>query len=268
MRSGAAIVTESYKQNEHVIPILQHSRALKAVCEQITVRVEDDELMVGNRGKYFCGNSVEPEWSGGGWALASVRSGAYTLKEDGLYHNPEGEDLDIVIAPEDVEILAQVDEWWQQGHIFTTVANAWLPEGYDELCSMCVSANKSVQQPVMMMTAGHMTPGYQKILTVGYGAIRKQAQDWLAAHRNDIMGDEMKKISLLHCSHRCVRRCVCPVPPVWRPVCGKGGCLHRRQAQGRAGDHGRQPGLDRRESCPDLLAGLPGGADVPPGAGH
>ena len=189
----AEIVTKVYQENASVIPMLQHSRAIKAVCEQMTVRVEDDELMVGNRAKHFCGNAVEPEWTGGGWILAMVKSGAYTLKEDGLYHNPETEDLDIVIDPEDVKKLEEIDAWWQQGHTITSVANAWVPDGYAELCDMCVCANKSIHQPVMMMTAGHMTPGYQKILTVGYGAIRKQAQDWLDEHRNDIMGDNMKK---------------------------------------------------------------------------
>ena len=110
----AEIVTKVYQENASVIPMLQHSRAIKAVCEQMTVRVEDDELMVGNRAKHFCGNSVEPEWTGGGWILAMVKNGAYTLKEDGLYHNPETEDLDIVIDPEDVKKLEEIDAWWQQ----------------------------------------------------------------------------------------------------------------------------------------------------------
>ena len=75
----AEIVTESYKANENVVPMLRHSRAIKALCEQMTVRVEDDELMVGNRAKNFCGNAVDPEWSGGGWILGMVKAGAYTM---------------------------------------------------------------------------------------------------------------------------------------------------------------------------------------------
>lgn len=188
----AEIVTKCYKENEQVVPILRRSRAIKAVCEQMTLRVEDEELMVGNKAKNFCGNPVDPEWSGGGWILGMVLSGQYTLREDGLYHNPPGEDLEIVITPKDIETLKEIDAWWK-GKTITSTANAWTPDGYEEFCEMCVSANKSIRQPVAMMTAGHMTPGFQKILSMGYGAIRQQAKNWLAEHRNNLMGDDMKK---------------------------------------------------------------------------
>ena len=36
-------------------------------------------------------------------------------------------------------------------------------------------------------------PGHQKIIEVGYGAIRKQAQDWIDEHRGNIMGDDVKR---------------------------------------------------------------------------
>ena len=47
--------------------------------------------------------------------------------------------------------------------------------------------------PLVMMPAGHSTPGYRKILENGYAAIRKQARDWMDAHRNDLMGDDVNK---------------------------------------------------------------------------
>ena len=189
----AAIATETAKKYMFVAPILRRAKIIKAVCEQMPVRVEDDELMVGNRGKYFCGNATDPEWSMSEWILPLIRDGVYTLEEDGLYHNPPTEDLDIVISPEDVAVLEECEKFWADGgQRITTSANAWFPEGYDELCDMCVCANKSLDMPLLMMAAGHMTPGYQKILTVGYKAIKDQAREWLDEHRNNIMGDDMK----------------------------------------------------------------------------
>ncbi|MDR1217447.1 MAG: hypothetical protein LBJ99_02550, partial [Oscillospiraceae bacterium] len=47
--------------------------------------------------------------------------------------------------------------------------------------------------PGTLTPPGHLTPGFQKIINVGYGAIRKQAQDWLDAREGNIMGDDMRK---------------------------------------------------------------------------
>ncbi|MBR2737291.1 MAG: hypothetical protein IKD88_01060 [Lachnospiraceae bacterium] len=188
------LATEADKANQHVIPIIRRARILRHQLENMTTRVEDDELMVGNTATTFCGAGLTPEWNGAGWALPMIKAGVYTLKDDGFYHNPEDEDLDIIVDPADVPKLEEIDAWWSQGRTITSTANAWQPDGYEEFCEMCVSANKNVHQPVMMLAAGHMTPGYQRILTVGYKALRDQAQTWLDAHRNNIMGDDMRKV--------------------------------------------------------------------------
>jgi formate C-acetyltransferase len=44
-----------------------------------------------------------------------------------------------------------------------------------------------------MLPPGHLTPGFQNILKKGYGAIKKQAQEFLDAHEGDCMGDSMGK---------------------------------------------------------------------------
>ncbi len=44
-----------------------------------------------------------------------------------------------------------------------------------------------------MMPSGHLTPGFKKIVNLGYGAIRKQAQDWLDSHVNNLMGEDMNR---------------------------------------------------------------------------
>ena len=46
----ARIVTESNKRNENVIPIIKRPLMFKDICEQMTVLVEDFEIIVGNKG--------------------------------------------------------------------------------------------------------------------------------------------------------------------------------------------------------------------------
>jgi formate C-acetyltransferase len=59
------------------------------VCANMTVRVEDFELIVGNKAKTFCGSGFNPDWMGSGWVMFTDVEGTWTLKEDGLYHNPK-----------------------------------------------------------------------------------------------------------------------------------------------------------------------------------
>ena len=187
----AMITTESSKKNEHVVPIIKRARIILDVCSKMTVRVEDLEIIVGNKAKNFLGSCVNPEWSGEGWIPEMVENGTWILKEDGLYHNPYGEELKLTISPEDVEALISIRDYWK-GRTVTTTADAWQPDGYEELCRLNVCTNVA-GAPLMMMTAGHLTPGFPKIINTGYTAIRKKAEDWMEARRNNLMGEDMKK---------------------------------------------------------------------------
>ena len=187
----ALITTESSRKNEHVVPIIKRARIAYDVCSQMTVRVEDFEIIVGNKGKHFLGSGFNPEWSGEGWIPAMVQNGSWTLRDDGLYHNPDGEELKLTISPEDVEALLSIGDYWK-GRTITASADAWQPEGYDELCRLNVCTNVP-DAPLMMMTAGHLTPGFPKIINTGYAPIRRQARDWLDAHRNNLMGEDVNR---------------------------------------------------------------------------
>ncbi|MBR3275088.1 MAG: hypothetical protein IKG08_00555 [Eubacterium sp.] len=188
-----AVITEYYKEHYHMLPILLRAKAIKYYMERKTLRIDEGELIVGNNNRYAFGGQIMPEWSGAaGWIVPMVESGEYKMQDDGLYHSPEGSELDIVVSPEDLQVLKDLDPWWQE-HRISTYADAWRPEGYDELCDLGLTMQFNKNAPLMTMNAGHMTPGYQKILTVGYKKIRDDAAKWVAEHRNDIMGHDMRK---------------------------------------------------------------------------
>lgn len=187
----ALITTESSKRNEHVVPIIKRARIIRDVCAQMTVRVEDFEIIVGNRARHFLGSCVNPEWSGEGWIPEMIEKGIWTLQQDGLYHNPDGEELKLTISPEDFDVLISIRGYWK-GRTITTTADAWQPDGYEELCRLNVCTNVE-GAPLMMMTAGHLTPGFPKIINTGYAAIRKKAEEWMETHRNNLMGEDIDK---------------------------------------------------------------------------
>ena len=189
----ARIMTEAYQKYEHVPPIIKRPLALYELCRQMTVLVEDFELIVGNKGPNYFSSPAYPEWGTTDWVVDEVAAGKWTLHEDGLYHNPPEDGIKYSISKEDFEYLASVKEYWK-GRKVGTMADAWKPDGFDELARLNVSSYvPQGGMGLISLPAGHLIAGYRKIINVGYGAIRKQAQDWIDAHRGNLMGEDLNK---------------------------------------------------------------------------
>ncbi len=187
----ALIITEGFKKYGKMVPAIRNPKVLYDICDQMTLRVEDEDVLVCNMAKNFCGTAVDPSYSGIGWIPYVIRAGVWDLREDGLYHNPDTEEFRMTMAPEDYEAFLSIEDFWQ-GNTYGDIASAWAPDGYEELARL--RCTHSEPGPLMILFgAGHLTPGYKKILETGYGAIRKQAQDWLDEHRNKIIGDTMEQ---------------------------------------------------------------------------
>ncbi|MBN2419695.1 MAG: hypothetical protein JXL81_09950 [Deltaproteobacteria bacterium] len=190
----ALIMAEAYKKYEHVVPVIKKPLTMLEYCKKKRIRVEDFEVIVANRGEHFLGSTFLPEWTGIQTEMYSndpSQPGAWLLEEDGLYHNPEEDIVKMTISPEDVEKLKSVADYWNE-RTYTRIADAWQPDGYDELCRLNVSKNVP-GAPLIMMQTGHLSPGYKKLINMGIGAIRKQAQDWIDENNGDLMGDKTKR---------------------------------------------------------------------------
>jgi len=187
----ALITTEFYKEHEAMVPMIRRPLLLKTICQKMTYRVEDYEMIVGNNSRYLGGCCDEPDWHGGGWVQHDIEISGWTLEEDGLWHNPPTDELRMTVSPEDVELFRSIEGFWK-GRTYNDIAMQWQPKGYEELCRMHVSA-LTPGYPILMMPSGHVTPGYKKVIDVGYGAIRQQAQDWIDEHENNLMGDDAEK---------------------------------------------------------------------------
>jgi formate C-acetyltransferase len=76
----AMITTRCFQENENLIPYLRRPTVLKAICEQMTVRVEDFEMIVGNSSRNFCGTGYAPDWGGAGAIPSMIEAGIWTLR--------------------------------------------------------------------------------------------------------------------------------------------------------------------------------------------
>lgn len=183
----ALITAEALQKYKNIVPIIKRPMVTYDICSKMTVRVEDFELIVGSKAKNFCGSS------GAYWPLFIDIEREWTKKEDGLWHNPEGEELRLCIAQEDIDAVRSVAPILRENS-YSAVGDAWYPDGAEEFFSLGACDFSDPLRPgIMTLPAGHLTPGWGKILNVGYKAIRKQAQDWMDARRGNIMGDDMSK---------------------------------------------------------------------------
>ena len=185
------IMTDANRKYESVIPVIRNALLFKALCEESTTRVEPWEVLVANNTRFFCGPILNPRWGGGAMYVYLADSGEWKIGDDGLYHNPDTDELRFVMDPEDCEALREMSEYWK-GRTVGEIASAWQPAGIDELDRLGVRSFGE-KMPLVMMPAGHSTPGYRKILERGYASIRDEAQAWMDAHRLELMGEDVNK---------------------------------------------------------------------------
>ena len=98
----------------------------------MTVRVDDFEMIVGNKGKHFLRLRVQSRMEGRRLDPVYGRERHLDTAEDGLYHNPDGEELKLTISPEDVKDFRPFGIL--EGRTVSVTADAWQPEGYEDLC--------------------------------------------------------------------------------------------------------------------------------------
>jgi len=188
----ARIITESYQATEDFMPIIRRPMSFKALCEQMTIRVDDNELIVGNKGPNYFSSPCYPEWGSTDWVVHDIASGRWT-KRDGFYYNPPEDGINYCVAEEDYEYLSSIMDYWKHRRI-GAMADAWKPEGYAELERLAVSsyvAGNGVS--LMTLPCGHLIAGYRKIIQTGYKAIRDEAQAWIDAHWDNLMGEDLNK---------------------------------------------------------------------------
>ncbi len=186
------IVTDAYKKNDGMLPIIKRPLALLELCKRISIRIEDWELIVGSRGPHTFTSPQYPEWNMSDWVVEPVINGEWTLRDDGLYHNPDDELIRHVISPEDFEAIMERRDFWKTRKV-GTMADAWQPDYYEELKRLEVSSYCPKGLGLVALPAGHLVAGYKKIINTGYKAIRDQAQGWMDAHYGNLMGDDVDK---------------------------------------------------------------------------
>lgn len=157
----ARIVTESYQATEGQPRCIQRAKALKAALTQITIRIEPDERIVGNRTPGVRGGVVFPE-TGASWVDREFES---------LPTRPQDR---FQVRPEDIqEFREEILPYWK-GRSLEDQVRAVVGPQVDEIAKVVKINQKDHSQ-------GHICPNTKKWLALGPAGIRMQAQEHMAA---------------------------------------------------------------------------------------
>ena len=155
------IVTEFYKENAQQTGILKRAMSFRNLCRKLTVRIFDNEVIVGNLASTYRGSTMFPE-NALHWFLEDYNAGLVPDRKLDPY----------IIDQEDIDYILSVVDFWDKESLGAHV-DANIPEGYLSAIGNGVtifSDHNNSTTPV-----GHFVPNYTKAMRRGFKAIRDDA---------------------------------------------------------------------------------------------
>ena len=180
----ALIVTDFIRENHYMPAPLKRANTLYQVCAKMTLRVEDDELIVGNLGKYYKGTALWPETAGIGWL--------YNELDDGSFYTRKQQEEPMILPDEEKEKLMTIRDFWEEHTM-------WHGMGYSMPDTISTAVDSGVltitgSTPNRVVATNHLIPNYKKVIDKGFGAVRAEAQarldEWNSGRRPVENGDQ------------------------------------------------------------------------------
>ena len=157
------LLTEYYQESEYEVPVIRRAKAMHRILSGVPVRIEPEELLVGNTGKYYKGSMLFPEYTDIDWIPRELGSGKFdrrTMAEARCHMHPE-----------DREYLCSVAPYWHD-HSVPAMTRVEMPEGTADVCSSGVLPyGRSNRNEIH----GHFNANYRKVVEKGFAAIRGEA---------------------------------------------------------------------------------------------
>jgi formate C-acetyltransferase len=173
------LVTEFYRANPTMPPMIKRAKNLLNLCEKMPVVVHEDEVIVGELTSTYHGSALYPEYAIG-WIFDEIRSGLFFKRTLDPY------DMD----QEDIDYLMQQEEFWAVNDLSRLTDDALPPEFYDivgnGICQFGVKGTGA--GPV-----GHFCTNYDKAIRRGFGAIKAEALEKIAGMRGKLYGDDAER---------------------------------------------------------------------------
>ena len=167
------IITDFYQGHPQLGGILRRALCLKEICEKIPVRIDEGDVIVGAQSAKFRACALYPENSVD-WLKEEIESGFITERDIDPY----------VLSDENRDyILSTVDYWMTE--CLSARVDAQIPDEYKPIASNGVSLFSPSGQA--KFPVGHFCAGYDRVVRVGFGAIKAEAEAKMAALIDEAM---------------------------------------------------------------------------------
>lgn len=182
------IITESYQAHEADYPIVKRAKFFYDLCEKMTVRVEDEELIVGNQGRKYRAISPYVDWY-----------------EQALFDSVCGDDETFRITwqtdgarqkmtDEDREIFRSVADYWKDRSLAAKVSAA-MPDSMWDLhksAALDFGSSRGMNAKGSVVGArcqGHFCANFNKVVHKGMKAIKEEALEHMRQLEGGCRGD-------------------------------------------------------------------------------
>lgn len=161
----AKIITRVYKENENKPRIIQRALALKTALEELTIQIQPEELIVGNRTAGVRHGVVFPE-SGSTWVDKEFET---------LPTRPQDK---FQIREEDISYFRELIKPYWEGKSLEDILRVRYGKEFDRIAKVVKINQKDHAQ-------GHICPNCSEWLLKGPDVLKKEAQDRLKTARGN-----------------------------------------------------------------------------------
>ena len=159
----AYLFTESYKETESEPPVIRRAKALEKVLQEMTIGIEDGELIVGNATSKVRGGPLFPD----------IRHDWHLEELDTL--STRDWDRFLPLAEEDKVKIKEFLPYWKGKSLYEKW-RAMIPESMMNLNHKVLSGGAFCDNG---HHCGHVCVDYEKVLTKGLNDIEKQVEEQL-----------------------------------------------------------------------------------------
>lgn len=160
----AYLMTEAYKENEDEPVVIRRAKALAKVLENLTVHIEDGELIVGNATSKVRGGNLMPEidWQ---WPLNELDT--LSTREWNRY---------APISEEDKAKLREFLPYWKG----RAIVDKWWKVLPDEARDLMYIIHSNGGFAASSIHPGHCIPDFEGVLGLGLHGIRREVEERIA----------------------------------------------------------------------------------------
>ena len=159
------LITEYYKEHVEIIGILKRAKCFRHICENIPIRIDEGEVIVGAQSAKFKAAALYPE-NGIEWLISEAETRLISTRKLDPY----------IMSEEDRAYFLETAEFWTNEHMGAKF-RAYMPEAYTPHMgnfATMVGFRGSGTGPV-----GHFCTGYHNAIKKGFAAIKAEADAYV-----------------------------------------------------------------------------------------